>query len=81
MLWLRVLAAAQIALLVRRHLALLEPDERLRLARLVGESRGRPGSNLSPEEREEMLRLVEKLEPGRFGRSALFAVSGRVRGR
>lgn len=81
MFWLRVLAVAQLALLVRRHLALLEPGERSRLARLVGASRGRPGTNLSANEREELLRLVQKLEPGRFGRSALFAMRGRMRGR
>ena len=81
MFWLRVLAVAQLALLVRRHLALLEPDERSRLARLVATSKGRPRTNLSANEREEMLRLVQKLEPGRFGRSALFAMRGRTRGR
>jgi hypothetical protein len=81
MFWLRVLAVAQLALLVRHHLALLEPDERSRLAQLVRASKGRPRTNLSAREREEMLRLVEKLEPSRFGRSALFAMRGRVRGR
>jgi hypothetical protein len=79
--WLRVLAVAQLALLVRHHLALLKPDERSRLTRLVGASKGRPRTNLSAREREEMLRLVEKLEPGRFGRSAVFAMRGRMRGR
>jgi hypothetical protein len=78
MFWLRVLAAAQLALLVRRHLALLEPDERSRLAGLVRDSRGRPHANLSANEREEMLRLVRKLEPSRFGRAALLAMRGRV---
>jgi hypothetical protein len=70
MFWFRVLAIAQVALLIRRHLALLEPDERVRLARLVRDSKGRPRSNLSANEREELLRLVRKLEPGQFGRSA-----------
>lgn len=74
--WLRVLAIAQIALLIRRHLGMLEPDERSRLARLVRESRGRPRRNLSANEREEMLRLVRKLEPGEFGKAAAGRVTG-----
>lgn len=76
MFWLRILAVAQVALLARRHLQKLEPDERSRLASLVKKSRGRPGRNLSANEREEMLRLVRKLEPGQFGRTA----AGHVRG-
>lgn len=75
MFWFRVLAVAQIALLARRHLMLLEPDERSRLAKLVAQSKGRPRRNLSANEREEMLRLVKKLEPGEFGRGAF----GRIR--
>lgn len=71
MFWLRVLAVAQIALLLRRHLTLLASDERSRLAKLVAQSRGRPRSNLSANEREELLRLVRKLEPGEFGRNAV----------
>jgi hypothetical protein len=76
MFWLRVLAIAQVALLVRRHLALLEADERARLARLVRDSKGRPRSNLSANEREELLRLVRKLEPGELGRSAFSQLRG-----
>ena len=76
MFWLRVLAIAQLALLVRRHLTLLEPDERGRLAKLVAQSKGRPGRNLSANEREELLRLVRKLEPGELGRNAV----GHLRG-
>ena len=63
MFWLRVLAVAQVALLVRRHLALLEPDERSRLGRLVAQSKGRPRKNLSADERAEMLRLVQSSSP------------------
>jgi hypothetical protein len=74
--WLRILAIAQLALLVRRHLTLLEPDERSRLASLVRESKGRPRSNLSANEREELLRLVRKLEPGEFGKAAVGRVTG-----
>ncbi|HEX2128743.1 MAG TPA: hypothetical protein VHF58_05955 [Solirubrobacterales bacterium] len=76
MFWLRILAIAQVALLVRRHLALLEPDERGRLAKLVAQSKGRPRSNLTANEREELLRLVRKLEPGAFGQAAF----GQLRG-
>ena len=65
MFWLRVVAFAQVALLARRHLSLLEPDERSRLAGLVAKSKGRPRSNLTANERQEILRLVRKLEPGR----------------
>jgi hypothetical protein len=80
MFWLRVLAIAQVALLARRHLKLLEPDERGRLAKIVAKSKGRPRQNLSANEREEMLRLVRKLEPGQFGRSAFSQVrSGGLR--
>jgi hypothetical protein len=74
--WLRILAIAQVALLARRHLGLLEADERTRLVTLVAQSKGRPQKNLSANEREEMLRLVRKLEPGQFGRNAF----GHVRG-
>ncbi len=42
MFWFRVLAIAQVALLVRHHVALLERDERNRLAMLVAQSKGRP---------------------------------------
>ena len=76
MFWLRVLAVAQLALLARRHLTLLEPDERSRLANLVAQSRGRPRRNLTANDREELLRLVRKLEPGEFGRNAV----GHLRG-
>ena len=76
MFWLRVLAVAQVALLARRHLQLLESDELGRLAALVKKSKGRPRHNLSANEREEMLRLVRKLEPGQFGRGALSHARG-----
>jgi hypothetical protein len=76
MFWIRVLAIAQVALLIRRHLGLLEPDERGRLATLVRESKGRPKTNLSANEREELLRLVRKLEPGEFGKAAAGRIAG-----
>jgi hypothetical protein len=78
MFWIRVLAIAQIALLARHHLTLLEPDERLRLAKLVAKSHGRPGHNLSANEREELLRLAQKLEPGAFAHGVWGAARGRL---
>ena len=48
------------AALARRHLRLLETDERKRLAGLVAKSKGRPRKNLSANEREEMLRLSRR---------------------
>ena len=76
MFWLRVLAIGPLALTARRHLSLLDPEERTRLARLVAQSKGRPRRNLTAADREELLRLVRKLEPAQFGRSAI----GHVRG-
>jgi hypothetical protein len=81
MFWFRVLAIAQVALLVRHHLTLLEPDERVRLAKLVAQSKGRPRTNLSANEREEMLRLAARLEPGAFAHGAWGAARGRLRGK
>ena len=76
MFWLRILAIAQVALLARRHLKLLDSDERMRLAGIVAKSKGRPRRNLTADERQEMLQLVRKLEPTEFGRGAF----GHVRG-
>ena len=72
--WIRVLAIAQLALLAHRHLTKLEPDERSTLARLVAKSKGRPKRNLGTSEREELLRLVSKLEPGAFAAGGWAAV-------
>ena len=74
--WLRVLAVAQLALLAKRHLDLLDPGEAPRLAGLVAKSKGRPKRNLTEAERGELLGLVRKLEPGRFGRDAVWHVRG-----
>lgn len=64
--WLRILAIAQIALLVRRHLTKLDGAERRRLADLVRHSR-----SLTPAERGELRDLVAKLEPGVFAGAAV----------
>jgi hypothetical protein len=79
MFWLRVLAIAQVAILVRHHASLLERDERSRLAMLVAKSHGRPRANLSANEREELLRLAQKLEPGAFAHGVWGAARGRMR--
>ncbi len=81
MFWFRILAIAQVAILARHHASLLERDERNRLAKLVAQSRGRPHKHLSANEREEMLRLVQKLEPGAFAQGAWGAARGRLRGK
>jgi len=79
--WLRVLAIAQVAILVRHHATLLERDERNRLAMLVARSRGRPHKNLTANQREELLRLAQKLEPGAFAHGVWGAARGRLRGK
>ncbi len=63
--WLRVLAIAQLAILVRHHASLLERDERNRLAALVAKSKGRPRHNLTANERGELLRWRRSSSRGR----------------
>ena len=62
---LRVLAVAQVALLARRHLQALAPEDRRRLAALVRKGRG-----MSPEERRELRALAGRLEPRAFAVAA-----------
>jgi hypothetical protein len=59
---LKLLAAAEIAMLARDHVMLLTREERRRLIELVRIARGRR-RNLSEEERQELEDLVAKLEP------------------
>jgi hypothetical protein len=59
--FLKILAIAQIALLVHRHLTHLTASERRRLADLV-----RRGHRLNAAERRELRELVAKLEPAAF---------------
>ena len=80
MFWIRVLAIAQVALVVRHHASLLERDERNRLATLVAKSKGRPRRNLTANERGELLRLAQKLEPGAFAHGVWGAARGKLRG-
>lgn len=57
----RLLAIGQTVLLARQHLQRLHPDDRRRLGELVRRGRG-----MSPAEREELRRLLAKLEPRAF---------------
>ncbi len=77
MFWFRVLMIGQVALLARRHLSLLEPGEQSKLAKLVAKSRGRPRTNLTAAERQELLTLAQKLEPSAFAQGAWAAARGR----
>jgi hypothetical protein len=66
----RVLAIGHIVLLARRHLSQLDADDRRRLAELVRRGRG-----LSPAERDELRRLLAKLEPRAFAAATAAAFS------
>lgn len=66
----KVLAIAQVALLVRRHLKRLSPMERRRMGELV-----RSVPRLDRDERDELRGLVSKLEPGAFALAAADRVS------
>lgn len=59
---LKLLAAAEIALLVRDHFLRLDARERRRLVELVRKGRGRRRS-LSDTEREELAVLIGRMEP------------------
>jgi len=60
----------ELAVTLRKHWRLLEPNERARLAELVKKSQGRP-ARLSPTERRDVRRLVAKLEPAVIARSVV----------
>lgn len=59
---LKLLAAAEVAVLARDHLRRLTPQERRRLITLLRTGRGRR-RNLSQAERDELAALVAKVEP------------------
>jgi hypothetical protein len=59
---LKLLAAAEVAVLARDHLRRLTPQERRRLITLLRTGRGRR-RNLSQDERDELAVLVAKVEP------------------
>jgi hypothetical protein len=57
----RVMAIAQIVLLARRHFRRLDGADRRRLTELA-----RRGTSLTAAERDEMRRILAKLEPAAF---------------
>lgn len=59
---LKLLSAAEIALLAHEHVARLTPTERRRLVGLIRAGRGRP-SHLDETQRDELARLVAMLAP------------------
>ncbi len=61
----RLLAAAQVVMLARRHWRRLEPPERRRLVALVRRAGAHRGQ-LSAAERSELARLIAKADPRMF---------------
>ena len=70
----RLIAVAEIVMLVRRHFLKLASDERRRLVQLVARGRGRP-SRLTDAERTELAMLVLKADPRAFAGTALRRLS------
>ena len=71
---LKLLAIAEIALLARDHMSMLDAPERRRLLQLVRQARGRR-SNLTAAERDELTMLLMKAEPRRFAGVAVDRLS------
>ena len=66
---LKLLLAAELALLAHEHVARLTHSERRRVLTLIGHGRGRR-RNLSPVERDELAALIARMEPRMlFGRT------------
>jgi hypothetical protein len=63
--FLKLLAVAQTVLLARRHLLQLSGDDRRRLRELVMRGKG-----MNAAERDELRRLLSKLEPTAFAAAA-----------
>lgn len=61
----RLLAAADVALMAGHHVAALDPAQRRRALALVRRARARP-STLAQAEREELMELLELLQPRLF---------------
>jgi|SRR4051794_19012565 len=61
---------AELAIIARRHYLHLTPGERRELFGLM-----RQGRNLTPKQRDELRRLVRKLEPRAFAGSAANRIS------
>ena len=71
---LKLLAAAEIALLARDHMMRLDPQERRRLFELVRKGHGRR-RNLSDTERDELAVLIARMEPRLLAGRAVEKVS------
>jgi hypothetical protein len=71
---LKLLAAAEIALLARDHIMRLDRHERQRLVELVRIGRGRRG-NLSEAERAELAGLIARIEPRLLAGQAVATLS------
>ena len=71
---LKLLAAAEVAVLARDHVQRLTPGERRRVLALVRIGRGRP-SHLTQADREELSALVAKAEPRLLAGEAVDALS------
>ena len=67
---LKLIAIAELAIVARKHFELLTPAERRRLGRLVRRSR-----KLDTNERDELRKLVRKLEPRAFAGSTVDRIS------
>lgn len=67
--WGRAIAAAEIGLMVKRHIDKLDPGELSELRTLLTKSKGRP-RNLTSTERSRLIALAKKLEPVVFARGA-----------
>jgi hypothetical protein len=70
----RLVAAAEVAMLAKQHLELLDAEQRHRLIELLRKARGRP-ARLSEDERRELGELVAALEPRRLAGDAAGKVS------
>lgn len=66
----KLIVVAELLMLARQHMLKLEPQERRRIVELVRRGHGRP-SHLSERERRELVRLLEKIEPREFVRTAM----------
>jgi hypothetical protein len=71
---LKLLVAAELAMLARDHVQRLTPEERQRLGALIRKGRGRSRS-LSDSERDELAALIVKMEPWLFLRLSLDRLS------
>ena len=68
--FLKVLAVVQLALLARRHMRALSPDERRRMGELA-----RKGRSRTPAEKAELRDLATRLEPRAFAGAVADAFS------